>query len=213
MVMISAALSMAVVLLLLLVSENLWQHHQLKGERGRKFIHIIVGSFVAFWPFFMSWGTIQLLVLLLLLGIVVSRTFNIFRAIHNVRRKTMGEIFFPLGIGAASVLASSASVFAVAVLMMSVADGIAAIIGTRYGKGNEYKIFKQRKSLAGSAAFFISSLCLVTIATFINPDAFPVSMAVFGLIPLGATLLENLGVYGLDNLLVPLYVISVLGFL
>jgi len=46
---------------LLLVGETWWRHQAVHGEFSRKFIHITVGSFVAVWPFFLTWSQIELL--------------------------------------------------------------------------------------------------------------------------------------------------------
>jgi hypothetical protein len=86
--LIAIALSLGLILILLVANEILCRQKNLEPETGRKTIHILVGSFIAFWPLYMSWREIQFLSLALLAGIFISYRFGIFGAIHNVRRRT-----------------------------------------------------------------------------------------------------------------------------
>ncbi len=127
---------------LLLVNE-LWVRRISKPtELSRKFIHITVGSFVAFWPFFLSWEQIVLLSIAFVLVVGVSKYFNIFSAIHSVQRPTYGELFFALAVGVIAMVTQSKGVYAAALLQMSLADGLAAVLGMRYGYNNQYKILQ-----------------------------------------------------------------------
>ena len=194
---------------LLLVLNELWVRQLSQPtELSRKFIHITVGSFVAFWPFFLSWTQITLLSIAFVLVVAVSKYFHIFSAIHSVQRPTYGEVFFGLAVGAIALVTHSKGIYAAALLQMSLADGLAAVVGLRYGKGNTYKVLGATKSVAGTATFFAVSMTLlagysvisdVTIAPLIM-----LSMAA------GASAIENVGVYGLDNLLVPLLIAAAL---
>jgi dolichol kinase len=88
---------------------------------------------------------------------------------------------------------------------MSLADGLAAVVGTWYGRGNTYRVLSHAKSVAGTATFIVvSALILAAYAAFGSgslPGLREAAAAVAG-----AAILENLGLYGLDNLLVPLFV-------
>ena len=50
-------LAVSVVFAILAFSELGWRRFWLKGEVGRKFVHISVGTFVAFWPYFLDCGS------------------------------------------------------------------------------------------------------------------------------------------------------------
>lgn len=178
------------------------------NELSRKFVHITVGCFVAFWPFFLSWTEILLLSGAFVLVVSLSKYFKIFKAIHSVQRPTYGELFFGLAVGATALITESKGIYAVALLQMSLADGLAAIIGMRYGLDNRYKVLGATKSVAGTATFFAVSIALLSGFTIITgvPLAIPIMIGLAAT----ATLLENLGSYGLDNLLVPLSIAIVL---
>ena len=59
--MIQAILATIVIAVILLMSEYLWRTLHIKGEFARKFVHIIAGSFIAFLPFWVSYGWIAVL--------------------------------------------------------------------------------------------------------------------------------------------------------
>lgn len=201
-------LTVVSVALLLFGNELWWRKKGFHGEVGRKFIHITVGSFVAFWPFFMTWNEIRLLSIAFLLVVAISKYFHLFRAIHSVQRPTWGEVYFALAVGAITFITDNKWIYMAALLQMSLADGLAAIVGVRYGKKRHYLVFGQVKSVIGTTTFIVTSVLI--LLAFVYLSNMPLSSAaILGLAYLAA-LIENIGVYGLDNLLVPLLVATVL---
>jgi phytol kinase len=87
---------------------------------------------------------------------------------------------------------------------MSLADGLAAMAGVAWGKSNRYRIFGYNKSFVGSAVFMIVSISLLVTYSFITKQNIQPGY-ILGLAFL-ATAVENLGVYGLDNLMIPLLI-------
>ncbi len=192
------------VFIVLLASVVWWRTHHAHSELSRKFVHITVGSFVAFWPFFLSWGEIQLLSVAFLVVVSLSKYLHIFRAIHSVQRPTWGELFFALAVGSVTLITHNKYIYMTALLQMSLADGLAAVVGVRYGLGHAYKVFRHTKTIIGSLTFFlIATLLLVLYLHVGNASIAPLSL--LGLAAV-ATLIENCGVAGLDNLLVPVVV-------
>jgi dolichol kinase len=199
-------LSVFAIFVLLMASEIGWRRHWLKGEFGRKFVHILVGSFVAFWPFYMSWNTIRALSLAFLVVVVFSQKFKVFKAVHSVQRPTFGEICFALVVGGLTFVTHSKGIYAASLLQMSLADGLAAVVGVQYGHGNTYRILSHAKSVVGTLTFMaVSALIFACFAAFGVGDNLPtLHEAIAGVV--GAAMLENIGLFGLDNLLVPLFV-------
>jgi len=175
------------------------KHHT---EFDRKIIHLLIGSFVAIWPFLISYDDIRLLSLAFLIVVVASKKLNIFQSIHAVERPTIGEVFFALSVGLITFLTHNNYIYLIAILEMSLADGMAAVIGVNFGKSNRYKVFNQTKSLIGTLTFFIISIAILIIFNFIghinHSDLYLLTIATV------LTACENLGVFGLDNLIVPL---------
>lgn len=197
---------------LLVLTEILWRRNSLRGESARKLIHIVVGSYVAFWPFIVSFQTIQLISAAFLLVIGLSLRFHIFKAIHGVARRTWGEVLFAVGIGLIAVLTNEPWVFVACILHMSVADGFAALAGKRWGKGNRYKVFGHEKSLVGTSVFWLCSL-LITGLTIMNAPELQANMSMYlFILPFATSITENFGVNGADNVLVPLLVYLVLTY-
>lgn len=190
--------------LFLLASEAIWRKHDMPSELARKFIHVSVGSFVAFWPFFLSWNEIRLLGVGFIVVVILSKYLNIFTAIHSVQRPTMGELWFAVAVGLVTLITDDRYIYAAAILQMSLADGLAAIIGSQYGRKNRYSILNQTKSLIGTLAFLATSLVILTWFVVASGN-YADSLGIAG-IAVAAMLLENIGVFGLDNLLIPVFV-------
>lgn len=204
----------AIILAVLLLSEYLWRKNIVRGEAARKLIHMAVGTFAAFWPYFLSWEMIQLMSIALLVVVYASWKLNIFHAVHGIKRKTWGELLFPLSIGMLALIRPEAWMFTAALLHMSLADGLAAIAGTRYGKHQQYKVFGYTKTLIGTFTFWIVSfIILTTVIITQSPEFDEVLMLMIVGGPLVATVLENIAVKGSDNIVVPLFVLWMLNTL
>lgn len=198
--------------MLLLVTESLWKKKILRAEVSRKIVHVSVGTVIAFWPQFISWTAIQILCLAMLFSIFISYKFKIFGSIHGVKRSTRGELIYPVSIGLCALLEPAPWIFTAAILHLAIADGLAAIVGSKMNGWTRYKIFGHEKSLVGSGVFFITSLviissCFVFLATQSLIGVTP--LTIIGIAAI-ATLVENLSWYGIDNFTVPLTVVLAL---
>lgn len=197
-------LTILAVFIALVVNELWWRKHTAANELSRKFIHIGVGSFVAFWPFYLSWGQIELLSLAFLAVVLISRQLKIFRAIHSVQRPTWGEVFFAISVGLIALMTHNKWIYMAALLQMSLADGLAAIVGLRYGRRQNYIVFGHTKSVVGTLTFFVVSV--VILLGFSHFSGINLEFRWITGAAILASLLENLSVQGLDNLLIPLMV-------
>lgn len=199
------------VLIILALSEIFWRTKTIRGENARKFVHIAVGSYVAFWPYFMSWRQIQLMSLAFFIVVFISLKRNVFHAIHGVKRRTWGELCFPVGIGLSALIAPAPIVFTAAILHLSLADGLAAVVGQRYGIIHRYSVRNYTKTLVGTLVFFVISLMIVTGTLLVSGTIITwplVPLLVW--LPVAATVVENVAVAGTDNIFVPLLVIVIL---
>lgn len=197
---------------ILLLSEFLW-HTSIfkKAETPRKLVHIATGIFIAFWPLFMSFAWIQVLSVVLFAVVFVSKRFHIFRSVHSVDRPTYGELMFPLGVFVAATFADSGWVYMAAVLHLSVADGLAALVGVYFWPRYGYRVFGQPKTIVGTAVFYVTSLALIAATMYIDPAAYGQNvLLVLMLLPVATTFVENVAIFGTDNLFVPIIVIALL---
>ncbi len=198
----------------LLLNEYLWKKKILKGEGSRKFMHILIGSFGAFWPFFMTWRQIQFVAFLAVVFIIFMRFSGIFHSVYSVRRKSWGDLVAPATIGLLATLQPSKLVFTAAVLHIALADGLAAVIGTRYGSKNTYKVLWNKKSVIGTATFIVMSFNIL-VWLFVRGEVgfTPISLPALFIIPFVSAYIENIAPWGSDNLFVPLTVVALLGML
>ncbi len=129
----------------------------------------------------------------------LKHTFN---PVFNLRHLSLGEIYFPISIILLFYLTKeNYLLFAIPVLILSLADAAASIIGVKYHR-IQYTLFNNKKSLEGSAAFFIISFFCIVIPIYLIKDSFPLLSSL--LLALILTLLEGACSKGLDNLLLPI---------
>lgn len=158
----------------------------------------------------MTWREIQLLSLALFIGVLISYQFGVFGSIHNVKRRTSGELWYPVGIGLSALLTVQPWIFCVAILHLSLADGLAAIVGKKYGIMH-YRVGEHTRSIIGSFAFLIISFCLCIFAFVVLRNEIPgMSLGVFAVTPFLATAVESVSRRGLDNVFIPLVVVFAL---
>jgi dolichol kinase len=210
--MLAVILSLLIVLAVLLIDEYLWRKKLVHGELKRKFVHVVVTVFVAFWPWIMSWKAIQLIGIAMVLVLLVNRQLKILHYLGNIRQKTYGEVFLALAITTSAVLTDSKVFFAVAMLQVALADGLAAIIGTKFGYNWQYKVLNHKKTVIGSMAFWLVSACVLGFGLLPVLGVIPINyyaMLLVFLPPL-LTLVENVAVLGTDNLAIPVVTILAL---
>jgi len=206
--MLWTVLAVLFVFCILVLAEYASRAKRIHAELTRKFVHMSVGAFVAFWPFFLTWREIELLSLAFFAVVALSVKFNIFRSIHAVQRNMVGELLFAMTIGFLALLSRNEWVFLAAMLNLSLADGMAAIVGILWGDNSQYKVFGRTKSRAGTSAFLVTSLLISIFYVAAGPAS--ASFTVLVLVPIIATLAENVGVNGTDNLVMPLLLALVL---
>ena len=182
------------------------------GERARKIIHILIGIWGAWLPVWLGWRSIIVLGIMLFVGVMVANRLRLFKSIHSVSRVTAGEYLFPVSMILLAIFFKNEILFASAMLQLGIADGLAAVIGTRYGRKTKFKVLGQTKSRHGTATFFIcSAIILFWAISSLNPG---VALAGLGSAAVTAmlsvvfasilTVAELTGIKGIDNISVPL---------
>jgi len=196
---------------ILAVAEIFWRQKTLRGENLRKFVHILAGSFIAFWPWLIGWRAIQLAGLAMILVVIANRFARTFHFASHINRRTWGDFLFALAVTICALLTTSKIFFAVAILHMSLADGLAAIIGKRYVAKWRYDVFGQIKTVFGSMVFWLVSLFILgSLLIFSDQVSASQFFWLVILLPPALTLLEALAVFGTDDLLVPVAVVLIL---
>jgi dolichol kinase len=197
---------------LLLIAELLGKYNILKGEYHRKFLHISAGSFIAFWPWLVSWQAIEAFGIIALAVMLANHYLGFLNYRGRIGRATYGDIFLALAIFLAARLTHNKTFFMLAILEVALADGLAAVAGRAYEKNWAYKVFQNRKTIIGSMVFWLASVCIFgagllpahSLITYQN------YFLVLLLLPPALTLIENVSLLGMDNLLLSLVTIAVL---
>ncbi|MHB1865233.1 MAG: hypothetical protein ACYCPS_03680 [Candidatus Saccharimonadales bacterium] len=197
-------LTIVIVIIVLLINEVWWRVKKPNDEISRKAVHIVIGTYVAFWPYYLSWLDIELLGIAFFLVVYIYKKLKLFKTIPSAQRPTWGELFFALAVAAVAVITHDKLIYTTAILTMGLADGLAAIIGAYFGKATNYNILGYTKSLVGSFTFFVVvSILLFNYSRHIsNPHA----VLAYIMLALASAALENFSVLGLDNLFVPLLI-------
>ena len=122
---------------------------------------------------------------------------------YRVGRTSYGDLLWPASVILTAFIANTKWEFIVAVLVVGLADAAAALVGKKWGKSSSYTIFGQQKSVLGSVAFFVVAVLVVYGYSVLSPtypgDVLPL-LAIAALL----TGIENIGVYGSDNFLLPI---------
>ncbi|HVX58855.1 MAG TPA: hypothetical protein VG964_03970 [Candidatus Saccharimonadales bacterium] len=213
--MLTIILCLLGLILLVLATDILGKVGMVGPELKRKIFHICSGTFIAFWPWLMSWTAIELLGLAMAAIVILNYRLKIFDFYKGIGRRSYGDLFMALGISLAALTAPTKVVFALALLNVSLADSSAALIGKKYGKNWRYRIFSQEKSVIGTMTFWLVSLCVSAICLIFARDQMQFSNYVELIIIMPPILaaLENFSLLGLDNLTVPLAAIALVNLL
>lgn len=193
--------------IIVLLAETLHGYNTLDAERVRKVVHIGTGNIIllAWWLKFPAWVGITASIIASAVTLV-SYKFPILASINSVGRKSFGTFFYALSIG---ILVAwfwpldQPQHAALGILVMTWGDGLAALIGQRFGK-HPYEVWGIQKSWEGSLAmavvtYVVSSLIFLGVYGNVWPTwVVPIAVA------LVATGLEAFSKFGIDNLTVPL---------
>ncbi|MDB9305310.1 SEC59/DGK1/VTE5 family protein [Nodularia spumigena CS-591/12] len=137
---------------------------------------------------------------------LLSYRFPLLPGINSVGRQSLGTFFYAVSMG---ILVAwfwhieQPQYAAIGIMVMAWGDGLAALIGQRFGK-HKYKILGAQKSWEGSLTMALVSF-IISIGILLSVEGnvwqtWVVSLA----IALAATSLEAISFLGIDNLTVPL---------
>lgn len=177
------------------------------SEIIRKIVHIGTGNAILLAWWLQIPAIVGIVASILASAItLLSYKFPLLPGINSVGRQSLGTFFYSLSIGLliAWFWPEQQPQYAVlGVLVMTWGDGLAALIGQRFGK-HPYRILGMQKSWEGSLTMALVSY-VVSSSIFLGVQGniwqtWAVSVAV----ALVATGLEAFSTFGIDNLTVPL---------
>jgi dolichol kinase len=167
---------------------------------SRRATHVLSGVISFYLPVYLGKKQVMFIGAIFVLVLAFSKWQKML-AMHNTKRQTWGELFYPLTIMLMPfyTLPHAVEAFQFGVLILAFADGLAGATGD-WLKYKPVKIMGNTKTLSGSVTFFITaffSLIIMTGFSFEHPF-------VMVLLAMGLTGLEFILVYGTDNLVLPL---------
>ena len=172
-------------------------------EITRKIIHIGIGPLI---PIAQLLKIDQISALIFTgvvsLMVLINYGYKIFPTIEDVERKSYGTLFYCLSLFILISLFWNKDPFSLITgfFIMTFGDGLAGLIGKSFNSSS-WIFFKQRKSLLGTVAMFITSLIVVCTIGYIQQNSFYYSYFTIAFI---ATILEQFSVLGIDNFIVPI---------
>jgi len=190
-------------------AEGLARHTALPPEWSRKLVHLGSGLVCLLFPLHLDSAiTVLALALLFGVGIGLGERRGWLLSLCRVPRRSHGSVYYPFAIAALFHLtAGHYALYMSAVLVLTVADTAAALVGARFGR-IRYRTggVDERKSLEGSIAFWVLAFLAVSLPLTVSGSTVEPGQAALSAF-LAATLLttvEAVSIGGRDNLYVPL---------
>ncbi len=209
-------LLLAGLLLLLAASELLRRRFRGTEEFSRKFVHMLTGILVALSPFFLNRrGPIVAVALAFALINWISVQKGWLKGMHDLHRRTYGTVYYPLSFVVLALLLwhSHTLILITAMLLLSISDAAAALVGENLPRPHLYHAGPDRKSFEGSATMFLTSLLITAAALAFGGRPAGEVIWFSLLVAVIATVCEALSYQGSDNLTVPLGSALVLHYL
>ena len=193
------------VAILLLITEKLLNKHP---TVSRKILHIMTGNIAFLLPIFQTREVMTFFAA----GPFILFTFLMspHSPIKSIKGKTseaghgMGLVYYAIAWTVlAYVFFDHTEIIAVGILAMSYGDGLASLLGVKFGK-RKYRIWQNEKSYIGSASvFFFTFITTIIALWFYEILITPYILLVLAFIALVVVIVEALTPKGLDNLSVP----------
>lgn len=186
------------VVLLLVISEKVINKYP---NFSRKFLHIMVGNVLFILPLFQSRWVMTLLAAapFIILTFLIS-PYSPLKIKDQISSSghDLGLVYYAISWTVlALVFFDQPWIIAVGIAAMSYGDGMASLIGMKYGK-TKYNLLGDTKSLEGSLTMFV--VLIVTLWIVLTFYAVPTNPLVIVSVALVATVFEGITPKGLDNL-------------
>jgi dolichol kinase len=194
------------VAVLLFISEKILTKYKVLS---RKFLHIMVGNVMFILPIFET----RFVMTFLVAAPFIPLTFLMsphsplkFKDKISSSGHGLGLVYYAISWTVLAFLFFDKPwIIAVGIAAMSYGDGMASLIGARFGK-RKYHFFGETKSIEGSVTMYITLVSILWIALkyynylFSSTAIVPMNYLILIFVPLVATFFEAVTPKGLDNL-------------
>ena len=176
-------------LVVVLAIELLKRKRKVSSEITRRLIHIFSGIYTVLDYFLLPAAWFIALITLSLIVMAISQRYGWFSSIHDVKRRTYGEIFLPIGtLLTYAISQGRPEIFIPSIFIMTFADSFAGLTSDL--------LKKERKVFQGSIVFFVVAFLLLVENTHLPTGH-------IWLAALVVTLVERFSPLGTDNATVP----------
>ncbi len=190
---------------------GLQTRYALDPETARKGAHVLMGGVTLIFPwlFDAAWPVVVLggiaVAAFVPLRLLPALRTNVGAVLHSVDRPSYGELHYAIAVVLLFVLSGGDPLlFGVPILLLGLADPIAALVGLHYGK-SLYQTSDGVKSGEGSAGFFLAAFLCVHIPLLLATHTGRLESLLIALIMgILLMLLEAIAWRGLDNLFIPI---------
>jgi uncharacterized protein (TIGR00297 family) len=195
-------------------SEVLRKSFTMSGENTRQFVHVGVGLLVMFSPFLLETALPPaiLAVLFIVLNAIAIKSGQM-KGMHTTERFSLGTVFFPVSFLVLILLywVSNPAILIIGMLIMTLADPLASIVGTKVKNSRTFTFWVDTKTSAGSLTVFLTTFLIILIVLPIllqlgnSVTLAPVSLLLISFaVAIIAALSESISFAGSDNLTLPL---------
>ena len=171
----------------------------------RKIVHIGGGIVAALLPIFVNLETVVILGIGFFLLLTVSKRKKLLGSIHKINDESMGALLFAPSLTLTAIIfwPVNTLIFQGAALVLGLSDGIAGVVGQRYGR-KKYSV-SGIKTIEGSLIFFLITTLILFGVLYISGTsvALDMTLLVFGG-SLLLTIVEAAFGRGWDNLFIPI---------
>lgn len=177
------------------------------AELLRKIVHIGTGNVILFAWLLNFPASVGITASILASAVtLLSYVFPILPGINSVGRQSLGTFFYAVSVGVLVACfwhLQQPQYAAIGILIMAWGDGLAALIGQRFGK-HKYQVFGAQKSWEGSLTMLVLSYIVCSLILLFTLGNVWQIWLVSLLVAVVATGLEAFSLLGVDNLTVPL---------
>ncbi len=193
---------------MLVITEVVRRRTPIPAEWTRKTVHILAGVCVAFTPFVLDsmWPMVVIGSVFAVFNFFAIR-FHLLPGLHNTGRQSWGTFYYPISFVLLTLLLweSHRVILVTAMLIMAIADALAAIIGKRFGHQRVLHNGLESKSLIGSLTLGVTSFGIVMFTFSVFKTTAGLSLIwMAGVVAVLAVALESVSLRGSDNLTLPL---------
>lgn len=197
---------------MLVLAARLKKRFGWSGETSRKWIHATLGLATLGFPWLFSSPPAVWALAAASIGILIWARWRAVAAgdrgaLHDVDRRSLGDLCYPLAIALTFQLAAgNLWLYLIPVLVLALADAAGAVVGVRYGT-IAFRSADGRKSLEGSLSIgFIAFLSVHVPLLLSGTTGRLESVLIAAIIAILIVAVESIAIRGLDNIYIPLVV-------